>query len=452
MYTLHYFFSSHELKRAINHVTYFDKLVSETCQELPQTVLSNEIVQNDCSAVIPEDNDNEEGAASKTVIKQHLPFHRFRPANKFQYQHWHYFDPFYIYSDDTIDPYVSVKAYKYYSLELKRAIQEAVNVVSKRHHPARMKFKRLHNGYVRHDPLQGNEYVIDATFAERRRPRKTYNERVRILHPLASGYILQAAKNDLSEKVHIVVPISDVTQRCFEFLSMFANVSFSTKEATHLVLVVYGEDDLTRIEEKVESYRQVYTEAEISVIKGVGTFSRSKALDQGMKSLQLNDLAFFCDVDMTIERAFLNRCRRNTVEGKMVYYPEVFKLYNPKFTGSNHNRKISRKQGHWVNYGYGMLCIYKSDYDTIGGLNTNMLGWGGEDVDFFEKVLKSKMEILQSPETGLIHRWHPNVCSHDTINKSNREPCINSRSEVLGDKTELAKYIYELMDKHPELT
>lgn len=450
MYTLHYYFSSTELKRAINRVTYFNGLMGDACQELPQGVLENEVVQGDCSAVIPEEKE-EEPEPSSNSIKQRVPLRRFKPANKFQYQHWRYFDPFYLYTDDTLEPYVSVKAYKYYSLELKRAIQEAVHVVNKRHHPHRVKFKRLHNGYVRHDPLQGNEYIIDATFMERRRGRKMFNERVRILRPLASSFILQSSKNENTEKVHIVVPISDVTQRCFEFLGMFANVSFTTKEATHLVLVVYGEKDLREIEEKVETYRKTYSEAEISIVKGIGTFSRAKALDQGMRSLENGDLAFFCDVDMTMERPFLDRCRRNTVEGRMVYYPEVFKLYNPKFVPLN-NRKISRKHGHWVNYGYGMLCIYKSDYVSIGGLNTDMLGWGGEDVDFFEKVLKSKLEVLQSPDTGLIHRWHPNVCAQDTTNKSNREACIKSRAEVLGDKTELAKYVYDLMERHPGLT
>lgn len=451
MYTLHYFFSSTELKKAIERVNFFNNLVETSCQELPQALLENEVVQSDCSAVGPDEKEDESETTSKAVIKQHVPFRRFKPADKFQYQHWKYFDPYYIYTDDTIDPYVPVKAYKYHSLELKRAIQEAVSVVSKRHHPSRMKFKRLHNGYVRHNPLQGNEYIIDATFVQRRKPRKSFNERVRILRPLSSGFILQSAKNDLQEKVHIVVPISDVTKRCFDFLSMFANVSFTTKESTHLVLVIYGEKDLKEIEEKIEYYHKTFPEAEISIVKGIGSFSRAKALDLGMKSLEKNDLAFFCDVDMTMERDFLNRCRRNTIEGKMVYYPEVFKLYNPKFTGLNQNRKISRKQGHWVNYGYGMLCIYKSDYDSVGGLNTKMLGWGGEDVDLYEKVLKSKLEVLQSPDTGLIHRWHQNVCSESSTTKSNRESCVNSRAEVLGDKSELAKYIYELSEKHPEL-
>ena len=452
MYTLHYFFASSELKKAVDRVTFLNGLVSDSCQELPQSILEQEIIQNDCSAVIPDDKDSQTKSDSKTEIKQVIPHHRFKPTNKYQYQRWQYFDSFYLYSDDKTDPFISVKVAKFHSLELKRAIQEAVSVVSKRHHPSRMKFKQLRNGYVRHDPVLGNEYIIDAIFADRRKPRKTVNERVRILRPLSSGYLLQQSKNTISEKIHVVVPLSSVTHRCFEFLSMYANVSLMTNQATHLVLVVFGDKDISQIEEKVNIYKQKFKDSEISIIKGQGSFSRANALHQGMSALEKSDLAFLCDVDITIDPAFFNRCRRNTVEGKMVYYPEVFKLYNPKFAHIEKKRtQISRKSGHWVNYGYGMLCIYKSDYDSVGGLNTKMMGWGGEDVDFFEKVLKTKLEILQSPDIGLIHRWHPNVCSQNTTTQSNREPCINSRAESLGSKGELAKYIYELMEKHPEL-
>ena len=449
MYTLNYFFVSKELKKATKRVEFFSSAVTDTCLELPSNVLENEVVQSDCSAIIPEDKDSEEDQ-SKTEIKQRINYHKFSPADRYQYQHWQYFDPFYLYADDTVDPYVPVKAFKFYSLELKRVIQEAVKVVSKRHHPSRMKFKHLYNGYVRRDPLQGNEYIIDALFIDRRRPRKRYNERVRLLRPLSSSYVLQSAKNDMTDKVHIVVPISDVTQRCYEFLNMYVNVSLKTQESTHLVLVIFGDKEVSEIQAKVDSFKQQYHHSEITIVKGEGKFSRSRALHQGMQTLSKSDLAFMCDVDLTIDHSFWNRCRRNTAEGKMVYFPEVFKLYNPKFIGNDH-RKISRKQGHWVNYGYGMLCIYKSDYDSVGGLNVGMMGWGGEDVDFYEKVMKSKLEILQSPDTGLIHRWHPNSCSKNT-SKANRTPCINSRAEGLGDKSELAKYIYTLMEKHPDLT
>jgi hypothetical protein len=448
MFILHYFFASTELKSSISRATFFNNLVSDACLELPRSLLENEMLQSDCSAIIPDNTESEEAAAAETLIKQSIPFRKFIPADKYQYQHWQYFDPFYLYTDDNTDPYVPVKAYKFYSLELKKAIQEAVKVVSKKHHPARMKFKRLYNGYVRRDPLQGNEYIIDALFINRRRPRKSYNERVRLLRPLSNSYVLQSSKSNTSDKITIVVPISGVTQRCFEFLNMYANTSLANQEATRLVLVVYGDKDINEIQERIDTIKGRFESAEMTIVKGEGSFSRAKALHQGMTTLQKSDLAFLCDVDLTIERGFWNRCRRNTVEGKMVYYPEVFKLYNPKFTGDDH-RKISRKQGHWVNYGYGMLCIFKSDYDAVGGLNTEMMGWGGEDVDFFEKVLRSKLEILQSPDVGLIHRWHPNVCE---TNSNNKIPCINSRAEVLGDKSELAKYIYNLMDKYPELT
>ena len=49
--------------------------------------------------------------------------------------------------------------------------------------------------------------------------------------------------------------------------------------------------------------------------------------------------------------------------------------------------------GHWVYYGYGMVCMYNQDYRTVGGFNKNIQGWGGEDVDLYIKHTKSNLNV-----------------------------------------------------------
>merc|ERR1712226_1195984 len=66
------------------------------------------------------------------------------------------------------------------------------------------------------------------------------------------------------------------------------------------------------------------------------SFTRGKALDFGIKSGKNKQtglksrLIFTVDVDIHIDEKFLNTCRHTPVEGKRVFYPVVFSLYNPK--------------------------------------------------------------------------------------------------------------------------
>ncbi len=150
---------------------------------------------------------------------------------------------------------------------------------------------------------------------------------------------------------------------------------------------------------------------------------------------------------MSVSGPFIDRCDRNTIQGKRVYFPEVFKLYNLDYVYRNGKYKnkvnIQRIHGHWSFYGFGMVCIYKSDYTNVGGLDTNIVGWGGEDVKFFEKVVRKKLDVLRAPDTGLSHRWHEKVCSKKLLSKVQYSQCLSSRGEGFADKIALASYITE---------
>lgn len=449
MYSLHYYYSTIEYKKYSLKADSAAKMMMEACQELPQNLLRDDTVQIGCDLVRADD-------ASILDDQKHLIKYRrttrFRPINHFQYRNWRYFDTNKVYTDDTTETHRHVGLYKYFSREFKRATDQATKEVNKKHAPRRLKFRSLINGYVKNDPLFGNDYIIDGKFVDVKRTKEAIYERVRVFQPLQNSYVLKPSKNDVSERVNIIVPISDVTQRCYDYLDMFEK-TIARDEKLRLVLVVFGDEDVKDIREKVSEVRHTSPKADIVIVKGKGNFSRSQALDQGMMTLDKTDLAFLCDVDMEVNISFFDRCRRNTIQGKMVYYPEVFKMYNSRFLNPDKNarRKLSRSRGHWGNYAFGMLCIYKSDYNKVGGLNTKMMGWGGEDVDLFEKVLKSRIEVLRAPDTGLIHRWHKRSCSKKSLTENNYKQCLSSRAEALGDKRQLGHFLYLLQETYPDL-
>ena len=227
---------------------------------------------------------------------------------------------------------------------------------------------------------------------------------------------------------------------------MYEEIALRTQESVRLVLSVYGAKDVQSVRSLLAEYRDKYPKAELTVVEGKGEFSRGKALHLGMTQLKADQLAFVCDVDMSVSRGFLERCRKNTMQGKRVYYPEFFKLYNLDYVyrSGDYPNKVSlkRKHGHWSYYSFGMLCIYKSDYTRVGGMNTNIVGWGEEDVKFFEKVVRKKLDVLRAPDTGLSHRWHEKTCPK-TLTPVQHTHCLSSRGENLADRIELANYIYE---------
>ena len=306
-----------------------------------------------------------------------------------------------------------------------------------------LKFKRLVNGWVRHNPYRGNEYIVDCLFTDP--SMETVSKRVSLVRPLASNYITLKDNSDTRTTVNFLVPLSNVNKRFTEFMSMYETIALKSEEAVRLVLSVYGSKDVSFVEGVLDKYRVKYPNAAFTVVQGEGTFSRGKALHLAMTQLASDELAFFCDVDMSVSEQFINRCRRNAVQGKRVYYPECFKLYNFNYVYRNSKYptdvEIHRKHGHWGYYAFGMLCIYKSDYTAVGGLDTNIVGWGGEDVKLFETVVK-KYDVLRAPDTGLSHRWHEKTCSK-SLSKTQYSHCLSSRGETLADRLELAMYIYE---------
>ena len=446
MYLLHFHYKVRHFTLVSDKWNQLQEDIRKICLTMPKDAPDNPKILNHCVELHPESINGEEIGHTNQQEPINKPSSKFHPMNRFQVQSWSYFDAFNIFDDESILPRKTLKTFKYYSIELQKALQEAVKAASRQYH-AKLRFKKIINGYVRHNALLGNEYIIDARFVEARNPRKKVEKRIRLLRPLTSSFLVQPAKNNITEKVHFIVPLTKITDRFNGFLRMYERLSLSTNEKTRLVLAVYGEEDLKQIQKNVTQYQKKYAHAEITVIQGYGEFSRAKALDLGMSKLEHNDLAFFCDVDMDIDAEFLTKCRQNTEQGQSIYFPEVFKLYNRKYVYKNGWRSkrfsINREQGHWGYYAYGMVCIYRSDYKAVGGLDKEMTGWGGEDVDFYEKVLHSSLSVLRAPDTSLIHRWHPKICKMDPKSKM-YEHCLMSKAEVLADRRELARYIFDL--------
>ena len=334
--------------------------------------------------------------------------------------------------------------------ELHYVINEAVEIIN-REEATNFKFKKFENGYVRYSNTRGREYILDLVLSGQ---SGAVQKRVHLLRNNQPNLVVlpDSGEANRNTRVNFIVPFTHVNERFNEFLMMYESVCLKTKENVRLVLAVFGKKDVKYVSETLKKYEEKYSHMEYEIVQEEKRFSRARAKALGMSLLNETELAFICDIDMTIQPGFLSHCRMNAIRGERVYFPECFKFYDmdyvyrlsrPPPTGKF---DIRRKHGHWAAYGVGMLCIYKSDYVAVGGFDTTIEGWGGEDVDLYNKVAR-KYEIMKAPDPALSHRFHDKHCSGD-LSPIQFNSCITSREEGIADKKELTEYVFYLEQKY----
>ncbi len=308
-------------------------------------------------------------------------------------------------------------------------------------------FDKLENGYHRVDAMRGSEFILDFIFRRQSDRNARIKKRVTILRPFHET-VIPVDSSEMLPTVNFLVTLSGLSNRLEHFLSRYERNVLQLGEDATLTVVLFESPDAPKVRMMIQQYLTRYQGAKMSVIDIQGDFSRGVGLNHGLSKFADDQLVFVVDVDLDISTEFLQRCRLNTVRGQKVYFPVFFKLYNQDFVNryhrGNNSLLISRSTGHWAHYSYGMVCIYAGDYMKSGGYDVSMHGWGEEDVDLLNKVLKAKLEVFRAPDPGLIHNWHSKICSKQKVtNPSAYEHCLQSKGENLADRVELARYIFE---------
>ncbi|XP_072759652.1 chondroitin sulfate synthase 1 [Anoplolepis gracilipes] len=276
----------------------------------------------------------------------------------------------------------------------------------------------------------------------------------RSIHSLFHGSFLNLNFNSEKEDsvqskiINFIVPLSGRYEIFQRFLQNYEDICLTNGEKTSLLVVLYqhkSENSLNKTIDLIEQFKYKYRTASIEVLPISGDFSRARALDLGASKLQADDLMLFIDVDIVFTNSALNRVRLNTLPGRRMYFPIVFSQYDPKIVygeaGKQDKFIINEISGHWRQYGFGIVSLYKKDYHAVGGLDLSIQGWGKEDVEFFEKAVKSDLEVFRAADRHLVHVYHEIECSQE-LSSLQLSMCIGSKTDTYAGVETLAGMIY----------